>query len=70
MSMDRSETISRIGSYQVLGVDFTGDDANIGVPPWAFVSVRTLAQRVRIHFFHVGSFLGREQPARLFPLAS
>ena len=63
------DAISRVGADQVLGVDFSRDDADVRVPPGALVSVRALAQRIGVDLLHVCSLLGRKQPARLFPPA-
>ena len=62
--------VSRIGADQVLGVDFAGYDADVGVPARTLVAVRTLAQAVGVDLLHLGAFLDAEQAARLFALAA
>ena len=66
----RLNTISRVGAYEVLGVNFTRNDANVRVPPGAFVSMRALAQRICIDLLDVGSLLSCEKSAWLLALAA
>lgn len=61
--------VGGVGADEVLGVDFSGNDADVGVPAGTLVAVRALTQSVGVHFLHFGALLDAEQPARLLPLA-
>ena len=60
--------VGGVSADEVLGVDFSGDDADVGVPAGTLVTVRALTQSVGVHFLHFGALLDAEQPARLLPL--
>ena len=62
--------VGGVGADEVLGVDFSRNDADVRVSARALVAVRTLTQRVCVDVLDLGAFLDAEQTARLFTLTA